>query len=256
LLNGVGLLRRLPANGSDDDYKQLQEDLDRDAPDVSALSWGHKYFNLAFPDKLDELHLPELQRFHLLKMLQSPPEGKGRYICAGRFVSATSELDIPMNSLMAVLYAVNGKKHRYWRIGTSDSTAPRNRWPLMKDGKCVAIGWEKVGDLSTLEATKDSREHLQNLLAEKHPAVPSIVGRTRSQIMNFVTAIAEGDLVLASDGATVLGIGHVTGDYAFVGTSDFPHRPPSSGCRSMSGRCPAPRVCGPRFTRLRRERTS
>lgn len=226
LLKGVELLRRLPPNGTDDDYRRLQEDLDSDAPDVSPLSWGHKYFNLAFPDKLDELHLPELQRFHLLKMLQIPPEGKGRYTCAGRFVAAASELDIPMNNLMAVLYTVNGKKHRYWRIGTSDGTVPRNRWPLMKDGNCVAIGWDKIGDLSTLEANKNSREQLQRLLAQKHPATPSVVGRARSQITNFVTAITDGDLVLASDGATVLGVGRVTGEYAFDPASDFPHRRP------------------------------
>jgi 5-methylcytosine-specific restriction protein B len=226
LLKGVELLRQLPTSGSDEDYKRLQEALDRDAPDVSALSWGHKYFNLAFPDKLDELHLAELQRFHLLKMLQNPPEGKGRYVCAGRFVAAATELDIPMNSMMAVLYVVNGKKHRYWRIGTSDSTAPRNRWPLMKDGNFLAIGWDKVGDLSTLEATKDSRERLQQLLAEKHPANPSVTGRARSQIMNFVTAVAEGDIVLAADGGTVLGVGRVTGEYVYDGSSDFPHRRP------------------------------
>ena len=226
LLKGVELLRQLPTSGSDEDYKRLQEALDRDAPDVSALSWGHKYFNLAFSDKLDELHLAELQRFHLLKMLQNPPDGKGRYVCAGRFVAAATELDIPMNSLMAVLYVVNGKKHRYWRIGTSDSTAPRNRWPLMKDGNCVAIGWDKVGDLSALEATKEGRERLQKLLAERHPANPSVTGRARSQIMNFVTAVAEGDIVLAADGGTVLGAGRVTGEYVYDGSSDFPHRRP------------------------------
>lgn len=240
LLKGVELLRHLPANGTDEDYNRLQEVLDRDAPDVSNLSWGHKYFNLAFPEKLDELHLPELQRFHLLKMLENPPESKGRYICAGRFVSATSELDIPMNNLMAVLYSLNGKKHRYWRIGTSDSTAARNRWPLMKDGNCLAIGWDKVGDLSTLEATKDSREQLQQLLAEKHPSIPSVVGRARSQIMNFVTTIAEGDLVLASDGGSVLGIGRVIGDYAYDGTSDFPHRRPVEWLSLNEWKMPVP----------------
>lgn len=44
--------------------------------------------------------------------------------------------------------------------------------------------------------------------------------------MNFVTAVTEGDIVLAADGGTVLGVGRVTGDYAFDGTSDFPHRRP------------------------------
>jgi 5-methylcytosine-specific restriction protein B len=226
LLRGVEALRQLPPNGSDEDYKALQERLDREAPDVSDLAWGHKYFSLLFPDKLDDYHSPEWQRFHLLKMLQRPPEGKGRYLCAGRFVAAANELGIPLNNLTHVLNAANGRKHRYWRIGTSDGTAPRNRWSLMKDGNCVAIGWDKLGDLSALEATKDSRERLQNLLAEKHPANASVTGRARSQIMNFVTGIAEGDLVLASDGATVLGVGRVTGEYVFDGSSDFPHRRP------------------------------
>jgi 5-methylcytosine-specific restriction protein B len=224
LLRGVELLRQLRPNGSDEDYKGLQESLDREAPDVSDLAWGHKYFSLLFPDKLDDYHRPEWQWFHLLKMLQLPPDGLGRYLFAGRFVAAANELGLPMDNLTDVLNAVHGRRHLYWRIGTSNSAVPRNRWALMKDGDCVAIGWDKVGDLSTLEADKESRERLQNLLAEKHPADPSVIGRARTQIMNFVTRIAEGDIVLAADGGTVLGVGRVNGDYAFDGSSDFPHR--------------------------------
>jgi 5-methylcytosine-specific restriction protein B len=226
LTKGVELLRQLPQDASDDNYKKLQERLDQDAPDVSNLAWGHKYFSLMCPDKMDDLHQQELQRFHLLKLLQTPPEGKGRYIFAGRFVRAATEFGIPMVNFTATLHSVNGRRHRYWRIGTSDGSAPRNRWSLMKDGNCTAIGWDKVGDLSTLEANKESRERLQKLLAEKHPATPSVIGRSRSQIFNFVTTIAEGDMVLAADGGTILGVGRITGDYAYDGTSDFPHRRP------------------------------
>jgi 5-methylcytosine-specific restriction protein B len=96
----------------------------------------------------------------------------------------------------------------------------------MRDGDCVAIGWGKLGDLSGLDATRDGRDRLQNLLAERHPANPSVTGRARNQVMNFLTAMAEGDVVLAADGGTVLGIGRVTGEYAFDGSSDFPHRRP------------------------------
>src|SRR5262245_46182071 len=67
LLRGVEALAQLPPNGSDNDYEALQERLDRDAPDVSDLAWGHKYFSLLFPEKLDDYHVPDLQRFHLLK---------------------------------------------------------------------------------------------------------------------------------------------------------------------------------------------
>jgi 5-methylcytosine-specific restriction protein B len=226
LLRGVELLRQLPPNGSDEDYKRLQENLDREAPNVSGLAWGHKYFSLLFPDKLDDYHSPKWQWFHLLKMLQLPPDGWGRYLFAGRFVAAANEIGLTMNNLTHVLNAVHGRRHQYWRVGTSDGTAPRNRWVLMKEGGCVAIGWDKLGDLSTLEATKASRERLQNLLAEMHPANPSVTGRARTQIMNFVTGITEGDIVLAADGGAVLGVGRVSGDYTFDGSSDFPHRRP------------------------------
>lgn len=226
LLKGVERLRQLPSNGSDDDYKRLQEALDRDAPDVSGLAWGHKYFSLLFPDKLDELHLPVLQRFHLLKLLQSPPDGGGRYLCATRFVAAAQELDLPMNSLMTVLYSANGRRHSYWRVGTSDGTAPRNRWALMKDGGCVAVGWPALGDLSDVEAKKESRERLQQLLGEKYPTTPQATGRAVVQIVNFVAVVEEGDYVLPSDGGSVLGVGRVTGPYSFDPASDFPHRRP------------------------------
>jgi 5-methylcytosine-specific restriction protein B len=222
-LRGVEHLRQLPPNGSDDDYKRLQERLDRDAPEVSDLAWGHKYFHLLFPDKLDDYHSPEWQRFQLMKLLQRPPEGRGRYICAGRFVAAANELQVPMNSLSEVLNSLSWR-HRYWRIGTSDGTTPRNRWPQMRDGNFVAVGWADLGDLSNLEAKKESRERLQQLVAEKYPSTPQSVGRAVSQIVSFVAGIAEGDVVLPADGATVLGVGRVTGPYSFDPTTDFPHR--------------------------------
>ncbi|MBN9519476.1 AAA family ATPase [bacterium] len=226
LLRGVEHLRRLPGNGADDDYRRLQEALDRDAPDVSDLSWGHKYFSLLFPDKLDELHSPDLQRFHLLKLLQTPPPGKGRYTCAGRFVAAAAEVGVPMNSLMALLYVVNGRKHRYWRVGTSDGSAPRNRWAMMKDGGLVAVGWPAVGDLSDVEATKESRERVQQRLTSNYPNTPQATGRAVTQIVNFVATMEEGDYVLPSDGGTVIGVGRVTGPYTYDPASDFPHRRP------------------------------
>jgi 5-methylcytosine-specific restriction protein B len=226
LLKGVEVLKRLPPNAGDAECKRLQEQLDREAPDVSDLGWGHKYFYLLFPDKVDEIHTSAQQRFHLLKMLQLPPAGDGRYVCAGRFVAAAAELEIPMNHLVHALWALNGSRHRYWRVGTSDGTTPRNRWPLMRDGNFVAVGWPALGDLSNLEATKDSRKQLQQLLAEKYPSTPQSAGRADTQIVNFVAGIAEGDVVLPSDGATVLGVGRVVGPYSFDPASDFPHRRP------------------------------
>jgi len=226
LLKGVELLKQLSPNGSDDDYKALQERLDQEAPDVSDLAWGHKYFYLLFPDKLDGLHNPEWQRFNIVKLLQRPPDGKGRYVCAGRFVAAANEIETPMPNLLEALHSGSGSPHSYWRVGTSDGKVPRNHWPLMRDGNCVAVGWPSLGDLSNLEKSKESRDKLQQLLADKYPSTPQAIGKARSQVFNFVLGIVENDVVLASDGGTVLGVGSVTGDYTFDSSSDFPHRRP------------------------------
>lgn len=125
LLRGVEHLRHLPPNASDEEYQRLQDALDKDAPEVSGLAWGHKYLSLLFPDKLDDFHSAEYQRFHLLKVLQLPPSGEGRFTCAGRFVAIANELEKPMNNLTTVLNTFNSRRHRYWRIGTSEPTLLR-----------------------------------------------------------------------------------------------------------------------------------
>lgn len=224
LLKGIELLKGLPDNASDDDYAQLQDQMEEMAPDVSRLAWGHKYFSLLFPDKLDDYHVPDLQRFHLLKLLQLPPEGDGRYICAARFVSASKEVGLPINHFTATLNAVQGRLHHYWRIGTRSGDTQVSQWEMMKAHNCVAVGWSNLGDLSWVETTKGSREKLKEVLNEKYPNHPSAVGNDTSQITQFVAEMSEGDIVLAADGANILGIGKVTGGYRYVPEFDFPNQ--------------------------------
>jgi 5-methylcytosine-specific restriction protein B len=145
LIAGTKLLAELSKTGSVEDYGRLQEEMDRVAPDVSKLAWGHKYFTLLFPDILDDFHSPDYQRFHLIKILQVPPATEGRYVSAGLFVESARQLDVPMNWFTSILNHRNGRPHRYWRIGTSDGTQPRNRWDLMRDNDCMAVGWGRLG---------------------------------------------------------------------------------------------------------------
>ncbi len=97
LIKAAELLDLLPENGTDEDYLNLQREMDKSAPNISDSAWGHKYLSLLYPEKLDDYHRADYQRFHLIKMLQIPPEGDGRYICAGRYVSIAKELGIPLN---------------------------------------------------------------------------------------------------------------------------------------------------------------
>lgn len=223
LLAGARLLEDLPANATDEHYRRLQEQMNAVAPIVSDAAWGHKYFHLIAPDKVDCYHTPVWQRFMLLKMLQLPPAGEGRYLCAGRFVELARELDAPMNHAMRCLETF-GCPYRYWRVGTSDGKRPRNRWDMMRDGQFVAVGWADLGDLQELLATDDAKAGIRRLLEEKEPNTASALSNAARQITHFGKTIAIGDLVVAADGGTVLGIGQVMGEYSYEPGSDFPHR--------------------------------
>ena len=91
LLQGVELLKQLPLGASDEDYAQLQRDMEAKVPTIHHLGWAHKYFCLLFPDKLDDFHSGLWHKFHLIKLLQSPPALAGKYACAGRFIAMASE---------------------------------------------------------------------------------------------------------------------------------------------------------------------
>jgi len=222
LLQGIKLLEALPQNATDEQYAELQDQMDELAPDVSRLAWGHKYFSLLFPDKLDDYHSPDWQQYILLKLLQLPPEGNGRYICAGRFIAASNEAGLPITTLDSVLNSFFGTKHLYWRVGTTNDTD--DFWPMMKERGCAAIGWPKLGNISWLEGTPESREKLRKKLSKVHPNIAPSIGRDCSQITQFVVQISEGDIVVAANGMTILGLGRVTGEYEHHPESDFPHQ--------------------------------
>jgi len=225
LIRGAELLERFPANATDVDYAALQEDMAEAAPDVSDSVWGHKYFSMLYPDKLDDYHNPDYQRFHLIKLLQVPPEGNGRYLVAGRYVAIANELGMPLNHLTTILNHRDGNPHRYWRVLVNYPNAEgfENNWDLMRGGSYAAIGWAELGDLSGIQHNRESKNHVRSLMKSHY----GDKGRWANEIFNFVATMAEGDLVLAFEGLTLLGIGRVIGTYAYVpSTPKIPHRRP------------------------------
>ncbi|MCL4851113.1 MAG: hypothetical protein KJZ78_06985 [Bryobacteraceae bacterium] len=226
LLAGADLLRMLPPAATDEDYQHLQAAMDSQASDVSDLAWGHKYFSLLFPDKLDDYHNADLQRFHLIKLLQTPSEKRGRYILAGWFVRLAAGVGMHMNEFTTVLNARHGRLHKYWRVGTSEGDNNPVYWPAMRDGNYAAIGWPKLGDLSALIGSQDARNALKRLLEEHYPSTPQATGRSAAEVFRFLREMDEGDIVVAANGATILGIGKLApnNQYRFQSDDDFPHR--------------------------------
>ncbi len=230
-IKGAELLAALPAHGSIADYEQLQLGLERVAPDVNDTSWGHKYFSLLYPDKLDDFHNPDYARFHLIKLLQLPPQRTGRYLTAGYFVSIAHVLQMPINILATLLNERDGRDvHNYWRIGTAKyndgKIKPKDQWPAMRDGNFCSVGWT-IGDLSSITRDDDGKELLRAMLKSQYPDVlPAAIGKSLRQLFDFRWNIALGDLILASDGAAVLSVGRVTGGYQYKQNSEYPHHLP------------------------------
>ena len=220
------LLAALPTGSSPEAYAKLQEKLAQVAPDVQDFSWGHKYLALIHPDKLDDYHALSFQRFHLVKLLQEPSTTEGRYANASRYMALAAALQWPMNHVSTVLNRRNGKPYSYWRIGTRDGDGGPSHWDRMRRESIVAVGWPALEDLTAAVATGEFKDIVRQRLAQAYPAASNVIGSTSRQLRYFCKDVSEGDYVLACDGATVLGIGRITGPYRYSADEDFPHERP------------------------------
>jgi 5-methylcytosine-specific restriction protein B len=228
LVAGADVLDKMPLDDtSDGTYAALQRDLERAAPDLVDSVWAHKYWFLNHPQRLDPYHQAGLQRFHLFKMLQMPPDKIGiwkareRYVCAGRYVAIAKELETTTQALATVLNQRN-PFHHYWRIASARADG---YWPVMLEGGYVAVASEPwSGDLTQLPVDqKEARAILQAALLPRGEKLASI---RANELLNFARKIAEKDLVVACDGDTVVGIGRVTGDYEYDSSLATPHKLP------------------------------
>jgi len=150
LVAGCAVLDALPDDASDGTYANLQKGIETAAPDLYDLAWVHKYFSLLYPSRLDDFHMESYQRFHLIRALQLPPQGAGRYICAGRFVKLARSVGLPINLLTFAMYRDDPGPYRYWRIGTREGADGASVWPEMRDGHYVSVGWSELGNSSWL----------------------------------------------------------------------------------------------------------
>lgn len=256
LLAGSEILASLDASDSSDEvYAELQAAIEKAAPNLSGDSWAHKYWFLINPDRLDDYHNPRYQRFHLFKLLQMPPDKVGildgsapRFICAGRFVAAARELGVPVSTLNRVLNQRDGAFHRYWKVGTTEGSTGESHWNEMREGSFVSIGWPgQVPDLT--DTIGEDRAIAKNRIRDwllPSASAPALATRKAGEILNFAREIAEMDLVLACEGATVLGVGQVRGPYEFDENLGFPHKRPVEWLLLDSWRMPDPD--GPRTT--------
>jgi len=225
LVDGCARLEALGTDASDDDYLELQHYFDEHLSVVSNWSWAHKYFHLLFPDKLDDFHNANFQRFYLAKLLQHPPEDDGRLVCGGRYVRLARSFGRPMALLSRALQEAFGAPHEYWRIDASKLPVARAA-DEMRSAQVAALSWAETGDISDLPYTKAGKATLLERVdanVDLHGAKPKNVTQ---DVFSLALKVAEGDLVIVTEGSTGKAIGQVTGPYEYAAESPLAHRRP------------------------------
>lgn len=218
-----------PFPASDAACIALDAEMREAAPNLAGAGWAHKYWFLIHPDKLDTFHSPQWQRFHLLKLLQLPPDGVGvldagasRFVCSGRFLSLAREL----GTSMAILGKVLGDQHRhhkYWKLGTTAGSVGDSQWAVMRDLGIASIGWtDFLGDMSLELKEKDLKLRIADRILPDYDDRGTAT-RKAGEIVNFLLNWEPNDIILACEGATVRGIGRLVGPYEYKPELAFPH---------------------------------
>lgn len=224
LVRGAELLDALPTDATVADYQRLHVQMEQQAPDVCNTAWGHKYFHLTSPEKIEDFHVTSFQRYYLLKLLISPPSGDERYEYSATYSALCRYLDMPMNHLTRCLGAVFGRPRRTRRLMCHYAKPDRDGWPIMRDGGFAAVGWRDLPDMSPALQAANPRAEVIAML-DKHLGERKYNSREASQLTTFAQKMEEGDTVLACHGAKVHGVGVVTGPYMYdADGGDWPHR--------------------------------
>jgi 5-methylcytosine-specific restriction protein B len=116
-----------------------------------------------------------------------------------------------------------GSNRNYWRVGTSDNNG-NSYWESMKSNKVISIGWSEIGDL--YENNVKNKKEIEVFLKDKDYFKDDNRQRSRKagEIYDFYSNIKLGDVVLAQDGAKILGIGIIKDDYKYSQKDDFAHQ--------------------------------
>ena len=227
ILRGVDLIDKLN-NPNETDYVRLQEQLDKEPEyKVGQYGWIHKYYHMLYPDLIDTYHSTQFQQHALLCSGVKPYPQKGLlYPLTGQVMKIIHELSIPTCHATYAMGSLYGLPISYYRIGTANNSGT-SYWQEMYHGSYVSIGWPALGNLREYEAETENRieikEKIRTAYKEHYPNSDSVMTRKSGEILRFYKDIKEGDIIVAGDGETVLGVGRIIGDYDFIEGSDFPH---------------------------------
>jgi 5-methylcytosine-specific restriction protein B len=182
------------------------------------MFWLNPYNYLA----VDSRNRKYLERFNI----RLKGRTAGDYFQLLREVKANFEDDFATISHRAYLSTIGkgggggaeppqpSQETRFWTLSAGEGG---RWWPEFQDEGVIGIGWERTSDLTKFR----DREELRQKMLELWPEQEGAQTNDSLACWQFAREMKPGDIVFAKQGqAKLLGVGRVTGDYAFV-----PERP-------------------------------
>lgn len=100
------------------------------------------------------------------------------------------------------------KKPRFWIYAPGESAY---KWDFCLEEDLICIGWEELGDVSSITSLEQMRTKMQSVFGEDKPYKNSGLA-----VWEFSHVMKPGDIIYAKRGLTkIIGKGIVTGDYTY-----------------------------------------
>ena len=141
------------------------------------------------------------------KFLISQQKGKNIYDYTAELWQLLSEEDMTDSDSDEEGLEMN--KTRYWLYAPGDGAS---QWQRCLDSSTMCLGWDEIGDYSSLKSQNEVREKLRKVFDK-----PTTSFKNDSlAIWSFLSIIKQGDVIFAKKGTgKILGRGIVTGDYQY-----------------------------------------
>ena len=180
--------------------------------------WFAKYYHILCPEIISGYYSNEWQK-HVLYSIGIYPMDSSIYR-QGQIACFVRKCGISSDVFDKVLYSYVGGLKRFFRIGTGDNGSFWNDW---KENGYAAVGWGKIGDLSSLAgSTEVITNEIFNKVMELDGQTKTSAKSAANQISDFIKASSD-DYIVAESGETLKGIGIFTGDYYYDDICPYPH---------------------------------
>ncbi len=228
LIMGAAEIKKLENNIDEEKYSRLAISLQKviniknTNTEMSRLGWVHKYYHMIYPNIIDDFHSIKWQR-HGLICCGIKPISDSLYSMAGQYIKLSLECGLPVNYITSAINDLFGSPINYFRVGTSDGKT--SFWNDMRNGSYISVGWQKLGNLKEYEEQDKTslKAKLVNVLEKEYPNTPQVIGRSANQVLLFYFNINPQDIIVATDGEKVLGVGQAVGGYEYKDGLHFPH---------------------------------